>query len=75
MIFDRGTKKFDQNASFMIIGSVNYKRMKLMNPMISYLYKNAGVVCKTWTNYRQNLLSGFLTRKLAKLAHNGFDRK
>ena len=33
MIFDNGTKKkFDQNASFMIIESVNYKKMNPMTP-------------------------------------------
>ena len=33
MVFNNGSKKkFDQNASFMIIESVNYKKMNPMTP-------------------------------------------
>ena len=32
MIFDNGTKQFDQNGSFIIIESVNYKEMNPTTP-------------------------------------------
>ena len=47
MIFNNGTEtKFNQNVSFMIIESVNYKKMNPTPPDFSF-YKNAGIVCET----------------------------
>ena len=45
------------------------------DPLTFSLYKNVGVVYETLTNYHQNPSSGFSSRTLAKLAHNGFDKK